>query len=278
VEDQIVQEKRIVINGLEWTYVTGGQGERAMLLFHGFVGGGDSMHWLTDVFKDRYRIIAPTIANTRSLNTLCSAVSAILDEENVGKAIVFGGSFGGTMAQAFFSRYKNRVEDLILLSTGAPDRKRGVISEMFTWLFAPFPFSLMRKLMKMELSKRLIAAETPDIAEGVRSFKARMIDRLDHQMTREIFMSRMRLLVEFTKKEAYKPEDCAEWRGRILIIESADDPMINEKERKRLKATYPEAEVYTFEGAGHLIPLLKLDEMIDVIRDFLREDRISGAV
>jgi pimeloyl-ACP methyl ester carboxylesterase len=128
------------------------------------------------------------------------------------------------------------------------------------------------------LSKHLIAAETPEIAERVRSFKARMIDHLDHQMTREIFMSRMSLLVEFTKNEAYKPEDCAEWRGRILIIESADDPMINEIERKRLKATYPEAAVYTFEGAGHLIPLLKLDEMIDVIRDFLREDRISGAV
>jgi hypothetical protein len=33
----------------------------------------------------------------------------------------------------------------------------------------------------------------------------------------------------------------------------------DEKERGRLKATYPEADVYTFEGAGHLIPLLKLN-------------------
>jgi hypothetical protein len=74
----------------------------------------------------------------------------------------------------------------------------------------------------------------------------------------------------------FKPDDRAGWRGKILIIESIDAPMINEKERERLKATYPEADVYTFEGAGHLIPLLKLDEMLDVIRGFLRKDQIAG--
>ena len=271
-----MQEKRIVIGGLEWTYITDGQGERAMLLFHGAVGGGDSMYWLSDAFKDQCRIIAPTLANTHSLDELCSAVNTILDTENVEKAIVFGGSFGGTMAQAFFSRYKNRVADLILLSTGAPDRKRGVINEKLTWLFAPLPFSLMRKLMKWELSKRLIASTTPEIVARTRVFKARLMDYLDHQLTKEIFLSRMSLFVEFAKNEAYKPDDRAGWRGKILIIESIDDPMINEKERERLKATYPEADVYTFEGAGHLIPLLKLDEMLDVVGDFLRKDQIAG--
>lgn len=271
-----MQAKRILIAGLEWTYVTDGQGERAMLLFHGMVGGGDSMHSLIDAFKDRYCVIAPTIANTHSLDAMCHAVNAILDEENAGKAIVLGGSFGGTMAQAFFSRYKNRVEDLILLSTGAPDHKKGAINEKILKLFAPLPFSLMRKLMRMELSKRLVADETPEIAERVKSLKARLKDYIERQMTREVYMSRMSLFVDFLKNEKYKPEDRAGWPGRILILESTDDPMINEKERGRLKATYPEAEVYTFNGAGHLITILKLDEMLDVVRKFLRENRISG--
>jgi hypothetical protein len=73
-----VQEKRIVIGGLEWTYIIGGQGERVMLLFHGAIGGGDSMYWLSDAFKDQYRIIAPTLANTHSLDALCTAVDTIL--------------------------------------------------------------------------------------------------------------------------------------------------------------------------------------------------------
>ena len=67
------------------------------------------MYWLSDAFKAQCRIIAPMLANTHSLDELCSAVNTILDKENVGKAIVFGGSFGGTMAQAFFSRYKNLI-------------------------------------------------------------------------------------------------------------------------------------------------------------------------
>jgi pimeloyl-ACP methyl ester carboxylesterase len=137
-----VQEKRIIIGVLEWTYIMGGQGARTMLLLHGAFGGGDSMYWFSDAFKDHYRIIAPTLANTHSLDALCSAVNTILDKENVGKAIVFGGSFGGAMAQAFFRRYKNRVTDLILLSAGAADRKRGVINEKIIKLFAPYPSRL----------------------------------------------------------------------------------------------------------------------------------------
>jgi hypothetical protein len=105
----------------------------------------------------------------------------------------------------------------------------------------------MRKLLKMELSKRLKASAAPEIVERVRIFKARLMDYLDHQLTKEVFMSRMNLFVEFAKNEAFRPEDSTVWRGKILIIESTDDPMINEKERRRLKATYPEADVYTYE-------------------------------
>ena len=268
-----MEKKTIVTDNVEWEYLVGGMGRRAILMFHGAVGGAESMQLIAGAFTDEYRIIAPTIANVQSLGQMCSAVRAILDREEVGKVIVFGGSFGGAMAQAFFGRYRESVEHLILLSTGAPDRRRGAISEKAVKLLALLPFSFVRALMKMELSRHLRApaSSAAEVAERVRLFKDRLDEYLTHQLTKELFLSRMKLFIEFAKNEAYRAEDSGGWPGRMLIIESTDDPMINEKERRRLKALYPQAAVYTFSGTGHLIPLLKLDEMVGAIKNHLNE-------
>src|SRR5919204_6948126 len=95
-------EKSLNIRGVEWRYVTGGRGEQAVLMFHGAVGGAETMRWLAESFADEYRTIAPTVADVRTLDEVCDAVSAILDREHVGRAAVFRGPFGGLGAQAFF--------------------------------------------------------------------------------------------------------------------------------------------------------------------------------
>src|SRR5689334_7348952 len=113
-------EKSLKIRGVEWRYVTGGRGEQTLLLFHGAVGGAETMRWLAAGFEDEYRTITPTIADVSTLAEVCDAASAILDREHVGRAVVLGGSFGGMVAQAFFHRRRAQVQDLVLLSTAAP--------------------------------------------------------------------------------------------------------------------------------------------------------------
>jgi predicted alpha/beta hydrolase family esterase len=75
--------------------------------------------------------------------------------------------------------------------------------------------------------------------------------------------------VDFNSRESYDGEALTGWPGKVLIIESTDDPMINEEERARLRAAYPQAMLCTFEDAGHMIPLLRLEELLEVIRVFL---------
>src|ERR671939_1135044 len=118
-------EKSLTIRGVEWRYVTGGRGEKTVLLFHGAVGGAETMRWLASAFEDEYRTITPTVADVSSLREVCDAASAILDREHVGRAVVFGGSFGGMVAQAFFHRRRAQVQELVLLTTAAPSRQLG---------------------------------------------------------------------------------------------------------------------------------------------------------
>jgi pimeloyl-ACP methyl ester carboxylesterase len=84
-------------------------------------------------------------------------------------------------------------------------------------------------------------------------------------------LSRVALTIDFNKHESLTPEDFDAWPGRVLIIESDNDPMIGPEDRSRLRAAYPRALVCTFPGAGHMIPLLKLEEMVEVVKAFLKD-------
>jgi pimeloyl-ACP methyl ester carboxylesterase len=265
-------EKKLNIKGVEWEYLTGGRGEQTLLMFHGAVGGAESMQWLADAFADEYRTIAPTIAGVRTLEEVCDAASAILDREHVGRAVVFGGSFGGLVAQAFLKRRRQQVEHLVLLSTGAPSPTLGAKNAKALKFMRFLPFPLMRALMKLELNKHIQTPAQAEDAERVQLFKLRLDDYLGRRLTKETFLSRIALSIDFNLRETYGPEDYADWPGRVLLVESSDDTMIPAAERARLRAAYPRALVCTFDGAGHLIPLLRQEELVGLVRAFLKEN------
>lgn len=267
-------EKKLNIRGVEWKYATdGARGRQCVLMFHGAVGGGEGVRWLADALEDEYYAIRPTIAPVNTLAEVCDAASAILDREHVGRAVVFGGSFGGMVAQAFLKRHRSQVEHLILLSTGAPDPSLAARNDMALKLTKWLPFWLTRALMKAELSRHLKVPEAADAeaAERIRNVTSRLDQYFDHELTKEIFLSRVRLSIDFCRNEVYAPDDYEDWPGRVLIVESDDDKMIGDEARRRLRATYPRALVCGFEGAGHMIPLLRGDELVGVMRAFVRD-------
>ncbi|MDT5159129.1 MAG: maspardin [Acidobacteriota bacterium] len=271
-----MHEKRLVIKGVEWEYVTDGRGTQTLLLFHGAVGGAETMQWLASAFADEYRTITPTVAEVGTLEEVCDAVSAILDREHVGRAAVFGGSFGGLVAQAFFHRRRAQVEDLILLSTGVPNKKIGARTAWMTRVLRLLPFSLTRGLLKLEISKHLNTPVPPEHAARIHEFRQRLDEYFDHKLTKQTLLSRVALGVDFNRNESYAPAaDHTDWPGRVLIVESNDDPMIPPEERRRLREAYPRALVCTFAGAGHMIPLLRLEELVSVVKAFLKEDYSS---
>ena len=268
-------EKSLKIKGVEWSYVTGGRGEKTILFFHGAVGGAETMRRLAAGFEDEYRTIAPTVADVRTLGEVCDAASAILDREHVGRAVVFGGSFGGLVAQAFFRRRRAQTADLVLLSTGVPDRKAGARTGLGAGLLRLLPFRLTRALMRLEISRHLDTPVPEEHAERVRDFRRRLDDYFDRRLTKRTLLSRLALGADFNTNEPPAPEGLEAWPGRVLIIESNDDPMIPAAERRRLREAYPRALVCTFAGAGHLIPLLRLEELVGVVKAFLEEDYSS---
>ena len=270
-------EKSLKIRGVEWHYVTGGRGEQTVLLFHGAVGGAETMRWLANAFEDEYRTVTPTVADVSTLAEVCDAASTILDREHVARAVVFGGSFGGLVAQAFFHRRRAQVQDLVLLSTGAPSPAVGARTRWMTALTRLLPFPVMRGLMRLEISRHLDAPVPEEHAERIAEFRQRLEHYFEHTLTKRTLLSRVALSVDFNRNERYAPGDSEGWPGRALIIESDDDPMIPPEERRRLRETYPRAFVCTFPGAGHMIPLLRLEELVGVVKAFIKDDYSTPA-
>ena len=59
------------------------------------------------------------------------------------------------------------------------------------------------------------------------------------------------------------------WPGKVLILESDDDPRAPAKHRKALREAYSGAEVHTFHKAGHSVMLRYREESINKIKKFL---------
>jgi pimeloyl-ACP methyl ester carboxylesterase len=99
-------------------------------------------------------------------------------------------------------------------------------------------------------------------------FWRRYFDRAIAEMTKADIMSRVRLQAEFGR-HTWSPDDLAHWPGRVLLIEGEDDPLFPPAARARLRALYPTAEVYRFQGTGHAAAVLKPQEYAEVVTRFL---------
>ena len=266
-------EKRLNVGGVEWEYETAGRGRETLLLFHEAVGGAETMRALAEGFADEFRTIALTVADVETLDEVCDAASAILDREHVARAHVFGGSFGGLIAQAFLKRRAAQVETVTLLGTAAPDRKRIARTARMSRLMRLIPFPLTRALMKAEMSRHLGGpAQDGATAERVAESRRRLEDYFDRRMTKRTLLSRIALSLDFNRNETYAPEDQAAWTGRVLIIESDDDPTLPEAERRALRATYARALVCAFTGAGQMVTLLQPEALTQVVKAFIKDD------
>jgi pimeloyl-ACP methyl ester carboxylesterase len=267
-----MNEKSLNIKGVEWRYATAGSGEQTVLLLHDAFGGGETMQTLADALADEYRVIAPTVADVSRLDEACDALSAILDREHVARANVFGGYFGAMIAQAFLKRRWRQVETIALLGAQAPDRAAGERERKSLKMMRLLPFRLTRAQLRLDTLRQLDAPAPPEVSARVSELKSRLADYFDRALTKETLLARVALAVDFNAGEVYNSVGPEGWTGRALIIESGEDTSTPPEARRRLRETYPRALVCTLAGAGRLTPLLRPEELAEVVKAFLKED------
>ena len=265
--------KHLRVGEEQWQYISCGQGKRTLLLLPGALSVGESTFPLITAFENENRIIAPSYTLSLTMAGLCEGIVSILDAEAVDKVDVYGGSYGGLVAQYFVRQYPDRVCGLILSHTFILTQKYAKPAWIAGKLFPAFPQSVFVPLLRARLDKMLLSTLRAANHPEAEFWRAYLNEAIASDLLKEVFIHQNKCLLDLAHQPQFTHNDLNEWRGKILIIESDDDPAIPAGARTLLRSTYSQAEVHTFKDAGHASSILRREEVVSIIRTFLNVGR-----
>lgn len=257
--------KTTTVEGVKWRYIDTGEGKQAVLALSGAACIAE-ISWRTiERLGQKYRVIAPDYPAIDSNGELVDGLTGLLDRENVERAHVIGGSYGGLVAQVFVRRRPDRTAGLILSHTLLPDPETGrSIARTLRWLKL-MPQPVLRAFFKRTMSRLMTQDATPEIT----LMNAHFAEIVDYHLSKAQLVSLMKRTVDVSERYTFTPDDLKDWPGRILLLMADDDPATPEPVRQAITAMYPQAQVRLFSGSGHLTSILKQDEYIGAMEGFI---------
>lgn len=248
------------IGGVAWRYSVAGEGSRGLLVLPGAAGGADVSLRLLPVLDD-YRIVTLTYPVVEDIDSLLRGIDEILTAEGLERVDVFGGSFGGMVAQCFARHAPGRVRRLAIQATGVPTPSRARVNQRVLKVFRFIPMRVLHLLLK--LAVRISLKQMPG---DERRFWTTYFDREIGSLSRAEWVTRYRLAIDFDRNRRFLPEDLDAESIPVLILEGSEDRLAK---GEPLRALYPGARVHTFSGVGHGMSFLRPEEWGRVIREFL---------
>ncbi len=257
--------KTITVQEKTWRYRIVGKGEQTVVVLPGALGAGDlfTQH-IAELLPDVHLVTAEYLP-ANSVSEFLDAFEAILKAENVQKPIVYGGSFGGLLAQCWARRNPQSITALILSGAVAPDAKH--ISKYRRMLkILPFlPMPLVRLLTSMAAIKM-----TKTLPKNKELWRTEL-QNLGSKIQREDLASRYNTAMDYDQNFHFMPNDLSEMP--ILLLEGSEDRVANKKARDQMRALYPHAEVTTVEGAGHSVLLTHPQQWKNAVAKFILNRR-----
>ena len=263
--------KRLAFGGTQWEYIACGRGDQTLLLLPGALSIAESTFPMITAFQDEYRVIAPSYALSQTITGLCEGIANILAAEDVDRAHVIGGSFGGLVAQYFVRMFPEKTRSLILSHTFLITPKLQLPLKIAGRLLPALPPNLFVPLLKLRLNKLLLSTLRRRKHPEYEFWKAYLNEAIAADRFRQVAVHQQKCLLDMARQPQFTADDLKAWPGEILIIDSDDDPAIPAKDRALLRKTYPQAQVKTFSDAGHVSSILKRDEVFASIKRFLSE-------
>lgn len=257
------------IGDTDWEYISCGQGEQVLLLLPGALSVGESTFPLITALENEYRIVAPSYALSLNMAGLCDGIANILEAEGLNRVHLLGGSYGGLVAQYFVRRHPDRVSSLVLSHTFVLTPKFATPLWIAGKLFPSLPRSVFVPLLKLRLNKLLLSTLRAAGHPEYEFWRAYLNEAIASGRFKEVFIHQNKCLLDCAQQQPQStPDDLKEWQGRILIIES-DNDVIGKADRELLRKTYPQAQIHTFHNVGHASSIIKREEVVSIIKEFL---------
>lgn len=251
--------KSITVDGVNWNYYSGGNGDKCIVFIHGMGGTYDFWWHQIAYFEPQYRIISYTLPEEiNSLEKVDKGIMAILQQEKIDKFIPIGTSMGGYITQYLMHQHPERIEKAVLSNTFPPNE---IIASSSAGKRKIIP--LLPEYVVSILAKKQLKTDIFPTSENDEFLKALL---LSVPVSKKGLIGRFDIVTDYFSAE---PKKIAIAVIPKLILEADNDPMITPQLRQQLKELYPEAQVFTFRNKGHFPYINDREEYNKVVKAFL---------
>lgn len=262
----------ITVGGARYRYILSGKDSGRTLVF--LNGGMNTLEMWMDYVKglsDDFRVLLFDYPQEiRTNQDLAKGMHAFFQKLGIESPILIGASGGGMVAQIYVREYPEETGGLILVSTGGMDANTLKILKK-KYFFAPLMLWYMKHCNYEKLKPKLIKASLRHIrneSDEEIAYAKDMFETIfkDYKQEKDVHISG--LLADLINQKPVTEADFAALGGEILLILPNQDFFSDKMQEELIRLMHNPRIAYV--SGGHLSTMLKADDYIRTIREFLK--------
>ncbi len=247
MDDEIVEEKFIEIDGNKIRYLESGDSKKTLVLVHGLGASAERWDQVIPLFEDDYRVIVPDLIgfgySDKPLVDYTSEffsefLKKFFDASDIKRPNLIGSSLGGQISAEFTASYPQDVEKLILVSpSGSMTQSTPALDAYIMAALYPNEQSAKNAFEMMEGSGKNVPKETVD----------GFVERMQLPNAKLAFMSTL-LGIKNSELVSSKLQTIS---TPTMIIWGSNDPVIPINYSDSFVSAIQDCRFFRMDGCGH---------------------------
>lgn len=265
--------KTVTVDGANYRYILEGNDNGKTLVF--LNGGMNTLEmWMdyVDGMSGSCRVLLFDYPQElRTNQELVTGMRAFFRKLGIEKPIFVGASDGGMVAQIYVQKYPGETGGLVLIATGGMDadtlkslKKKYFLAPLMLWYMKHCNY----EKVKPTLIKSGMSHIRDESAEEI-AYAQDMFETIfkDFKQEKDVHISG--LLADLMKQKPVTEADFAALEGKILLILPSQDFFSEKMQKDLIKLMH--APQISYVSGSHLSSVLKADDYIRTIREFLKK-------
>lgn len=262
----------VMVDGAKFHYVLNGRKDSQTLVM--LNGGMNTLEmWMNyvDAFSEDYQVLLFDYPQElRTNQELVTGMHAFFRKIGVEKPIFVGASDGGMVAQIYIQKYPGEAGGMVLVSTGGMDAET-LKTLKKKYFFAPVMLWYMKHCNYEKLKPKLIKAGMSHIRNESKeeiAYAQDMFEIIFKDYTKEKDVHISGLLADLMNQTPVTAENFQQLKGKILLILPDQDFFSGQMQEDLIRLMHDPKIAYV--SGGHLSTILKSEDYVRTIRDFLK--------
>lgn len=261
----------VMVDGAFHYVLNGRKDSQTLVMLNGGMNTLEMWMNYVDAFSEDYQVLLFDYPQElRTNQELVTGMHAFFRKIGVEKPIFVGASDGGMVAQIYIQKYPGEAGGMVLVSTGGMDAET-LKTLKKKYFFAPVMLWYMKHCNYEKLKPKLIKAGMSHIRNESKeeiAYAQDMFEIIFKDYTKEKDVHISGLLADLMNQTPVTAENFQQLKGKILLILPDQDFFSGQMQEDLIRLMHDPKIAYV--SGGHLSTILKSEDYVRTIRDFLK--------